>query len=229
MNNETYFDDQQVSEILAAFKYKPDLDLSRLRRSLEHCAWLYKEAKSELARVARPKDRVLILRGLCDKASRLSDALHEALRDPYLNRMLDNTTLAPRRGIAFTPEGQGAEVAIERRLVDRVIGQLAELERFLKSVEQQAKPGSGGNRPDIALYELILTIEEFYLGAAANPHLPTGWSPNSENNEFLRFTQAILKPLGIKKTDDALRELYRRAHATGWRVITAENYFPLRP
>ena len=50
-----------------------------------------------------------------------------------------------------------------------------------------------------------------YEAAAARPETPTGWSADSEGDEFLKFLRAAFAPLGIRKSITALRDLYERA------------------
>jgi hypothetical protein len=213
MTAREYYTDGQFADVCGAFHQKPGIDLGRFRRSLEGRGWLYAEGKTERKRLDRPAERVKKLINLRKKASALSKDLTEARNDPYLNRMLDDTALAAHRGAFFAPSNQGAEVAVSVALVQRVIGQLAELDDLLKRAEREAtaRKTIGGNRADISLYELILSLEELYRDVALSPQNPTGWSADGGADEFLGFLRAALKPLGIDKTDSALRENYRDA------------------
>lgn len=201
--------DEQFLKITKSFKPREGFDPVRFRRSLQLAADIYQDAKKQST--MRPSERVEQLERLRRRAAALAKGLREAREDPYTERFLDESGLSVHRGMLFVPN-QGAEVAATPSLLSRTLTCLDELQGLLARAKLRAVPTApAGNRPDSILYELILSLREIYEAAAARPGTPTGWSAESGSDEFLRFLQAVVTPLGVRKSFTALRDLYKRS------------------
>jgi hypothetical protein len=203
------YKDEQFSTIIKSFETRGGFDTVRFRRSLELAADLYLEGKKQS--IIRPSERVKQLERLGERAAALAKGLREAREDPYTERFLDESGLAVHRGMLFAPN-QGAEVVAYVGVISRTLTCLDELEGLLERAKARAQPTApAGNRPDSILYGLVLSLREIYKAAADSPKTPTGWSAESGGDEFLRFLQAALSPLGVRKSVTALRDLYKSA------------------
>ena len=194
-----HYTDDQFAEIVAAAKLKPDADLKRFREALERRAWFYLEAARLAEKTARPYQRAPKLKRLSGKVSALENALAEVRDDPYLNDALNQAAREVDTGYIDYDGGS----------VQKIVGGLA----WLRAAIEKAKCHSAGgesSKADMALYELILAVMDFYRSVAAEPHQPSGWSAH-DDAEFWVFAQKIMTPLGVKKSNDALWQIYRRA------------------
>ncbi len=203
------YSDKKFQTIIKSFRPKEGFNEVRFRRSLETCAHIYLEGKNII--IARPSDRVEQIERLRKKVADLARGLRESQKDPYTERFLDESALSVHRGMLFAPN-QGAEVVAAPGLVARTLTCLDELQQLLARAKLRAQPTApGGNRPDRILHELISSLREIYEAAAIQPKTPTGWSADYGGDEFVKFLQAALAPLGIRKSVTALRDLYERA------------------
>jgi hypothetical protein len=192
----TYCSDAQFDEVLRTFRPAPGFNKCKFRKQLERVAWFYDEWKADADQgktAAQRRDFARILgtatRSLrakiqeAEASIRILEAFRQADADPVYLRL--------------------------QRLQK-------ELEWFGKVSDKAAEAiasdiGKGGNRPDEAVREFILSVADLYRLAAEDPREPTGWQADNEQGELLRLLQATLQLIGREMSFPAVRQAYFRA------------------
>lgn len=199
--------EKRFSEVIATFEKKTNFNCAELWQFFTRCVWIYYEHVKIAQKIARSRERVSSLKAFRKRIAALDKALAGLRADPYINRAVNDAARYVDQPHAVAGSN----------LVQRFIGQLKLLGDVIAAAETAAiatKEPSGGNRPDAALHELIPAVSELYMREAAVPREPNGWAADTnDGGELLNLLQATLRPLGIKKTNAALRKMYQRAKA----------------
>jgi hypothetical protein len=231
-NIENLYNEQDFAAIIASFQPDPTFDPATFREVLERCVWLYLEGRKLRKKITKPAGRPNRIRSLSKNVNGLLRGLNIARDDPDISRFLTNAISTLHSGLPENREKQPedcseflnrlADKALAQALAERQLDELVDCLNWSRQVldvaERDARAQGirkGGKRPDAELHELILSLCEIYEGAAAHPRKLSGHDVDSEteneDHEFLKFLRTATCPLGIRKSDAAWRELYRRA------------------
>ena len=211
---DSFYSDDEFAVVVAAFEPKPTFDCAKFRKSLELCAWMYVEGKEVLGKSARPAERKARTIGLRDKVADIIGDVSAYQEDPWLNRSLIDAIKVRDFGQSGARATTIEEFAVEAEAVLRAeqkVHMFVQWLAWFRDTLDVVESSEQTNRSSAALNEVILSIHELYTAAALHPRAPTDRGTSDQANEFLRLLQAALRPLGVERSDQALRKVFDRA------------------
>lgn len=232
----------QIHIILSTVRWRSMVSHRELEHRIENAARWYKPYRRLLDQELQPSRRErrwkVLLHGLHDTAAAVRNL--SALERDYLKAA--GHDLAKRDGrlldvqpeaIQLPPIPEGTEEEFKELWLPglQIEACLERLDWLIRCVERaieraRLEKAVHGSRPaDDALHLTIRILNKVYDECAADPHTPgTNIGDGSASDltwrksEMLDFFDAVLRPLGVAKSREALYQAWRRATSPGCKV-----------
>jgi hypothetical protein len=225
-----YYNDDEFNNILRSYKIKSELRCNktwrkRFRDRLEGLAWIYSNAKGEA-----PTAPSIIKRridSLQKSSSCLFSDLTQAHEDIYITEEIRRAAeeLSSVYGLPdfdlesityYGINGAPTITDLSWPVAKQIRKTLQELEWMVAvlttaSCRLDDQIGTGGNRENAHLNELVRGLIDLYRETAENPRGPYRHDLEEEDRgEVLTFLHCCLSPIGVDRSYSALRGIYSR-------------------